>query len=122
MFYFVNLGSAAMNNNDPLHGVKLEQILIELEKELGWEKMGELLNIHCFTNNPRLKSSLKFLRKTPWARSKTEILYLKTFFSHHKATGKLIRGLVAQKRAGSAVSPEKADSFVWPTLKGKTKE
>ncbi len=51
--------------NDPLHGVKLEQILIELEKKIGWDKMGELLNIRCFTNKPRLKSSLKFLRTTP---------------------------------------------------------
>jgi uncharacterized protein (DUF2132 family) len=51
--------------NDPLHGVKLEQILTELEKKIGWDKMGELLNIRCFTNKPRLKSSLKFLRTTP---------------------------------------------------------
>ena len=67
--------------NDPLHGVKLEQILTELEKEVGWDKMGELLNIRCFLNKPRLKSSLKFLRTTPWARSRVEILYLKTFCS-----------------------------------------
>lgn len=110
-----------MNNNDPLHGVKLEQILIELEKELGWKQMGERLNIHCFTNNPRLKSSLKFLRTTPWARSKVEILYLKTFFSHHKATGKLIRGILTQKRAEPTVSSEKSNAFIWPTLKSKAK-
>ena len=107
------------NNNDPLHGVKLEHILIELEKKLGWNKMGELLNINCFINNPRLKSSLKFLRKNPWARSKVEILYLKTFCSDHKATGKLIRGIVAHKRAASTSSSEKPDTFVWPTLKDK---
>ncbi len=108
------------NSNDPLHGVKLEQILIDLEKKLGWQQMGELLNIRCFTNNPRLKSSLKFLRKTPWARNRVEILYLKTFFSHHKATGKLIRGIIAQKQTSSAVSPEKADTFIWPALKAKS--
>ena len=109
-----------MNNcNDPLHGVKLEQILTELEKKLGWQQMGELLNIRCFTDNPHLKSNLKFLRKTPWARSKVEILYLKTFFSHHKATGKLIRGIIVQKQTNSAVSPEKADTFIWPALKTK---
>ena len=48
-------------SNDPLHGVKLEQILTELEKKVGWDNMGELLNIRCFINKPRLKSSLKFL-------------------------------------------------------------
>ncbi|MCG6201995.1 VF530 family DNA-binding protein [Psychromonas antarctica] len=107
------------NDNDPLHGVKLEQILTELERKLGWKQMGELLNINCFTNNPRLKSSLKFLRKTPWARSKVEILYLKTFFSDNKATGHLIRGLIAQKRATSVDSETKPDAFTWPTLKAK---
>lgn len=105
------------NKNDPLHGVKLEQILIELEKKLGWQKMGELLNINCFINNPRLKSSLKFLRKTPWARNKVEILYLKTFFSEHKATAQLIRKIVVQKNASSINICQKADSFVWPKLK-----
>jgi len=104
------------NSNDPLHGVKLEHILIELEKKVGWEKMGELLNIRCFTNKPRLKSSLKFLRTTPWARTKVEILYLKTFHSKHKATTKLITGLIAQKRA-SEPAPAKESGFVWPTLK-----
>ena len=104
-----------MNNNDPLHGVKLEQILTELEKKVGWEKMGELLNIRCFTNKPRLKSSLKFLRTTPWARTKVEILYLKTFHSKHKATARLIKGLVAQKRA-SEPSPAKSSGFAWPEL------
>ena len=106
------------NSNDPLHGVKLEQILIELEKKLGWQKMGELLNIKCFTEKPRLKSSLKFLRTTPWARSKVEILYLKTFFSENQATGPRIRGLIAQKRALSPPA-EKANAFIWPTLKTK---
>lgn len=110
------------NSNDPLHGIKLEQILIELEKELGWSRMGELLNINCFMNNPRLKSSLKFLRKTPWARNKVEILYLKTFFSDHQATKRLIRAIVANKRASASDSSEKSDTFIWPTLKDKTKK
>ena len=111
-----------MNNKDPLHGVKLEQMLIELEKKLGWQQMGEVLNIHCFTNQPRLKSSLKFLRKTPWARSKVEILYLKTFFSKHKSTTKLIRGILAQKQAKAAVSTENPNTFVWPAINRKTKQ
>jgi len=107
------------NSNDPLHGVKLEQILIELEKKVGWEKMGELLNIRCFTNNPRLKSSLKFLRTTPWARSRVEILYLKTFCSKHKETGKLIRSILAQRKAEAEKTSTKPTPFVWPTSKKK---
>lgn len=110
------------NSNDPLHGVKLEQILVELEKELGWNRMGELLNINCFLNNPRLKSSLKFLRKTPWARHKVEILYLKTFFSKHPATKRLIRAIVANKRASADNISEKSGAFIWPTLKDKCKK
>jgi uncharacterized protein (DUF2132 family) len=106
-------------SNEPLHGVKLEQILTELEKEVGWDKMGELLNIRCFTNKPRLKSSLKFLRTTPWARSRVEILYLKTFCSKHKATGKVIRGILAQKTTVSGTSSTKPAPFVWPILKNK---
>ena len=104
-------------NNDPLHGVKLEQILIALEKELGWPKMGELLNIRCFINNPRLKSSLKFLRKTPWARSRVEILYLKTFCSKHKETGKLIRAILDQKQDNPTIKNDKSEGFNWPTIK-----
>ncbi|WP_105169660.1 VF530 family DNA-binding protein [Pseudoalteromonas sp. T1lg23B] len=65
--------------NNPLHGVKLEDIIIKLEKELGWQAMGEAVNIRCFTHDPSVKSSLKFLRKTPWAREKVEQLYLDTF-------------------------------------------
>ncbi|CAM4192449.1 VF530 family DNA-binding protein [Pseudoalteromonas byunsanensis] len=65
--------------NNPLHGVKLEDIITKLEKELGWKAMGEVVNIRCFTHDPSVKSSLKFLRKTPWAREKVEQLYLDTF-------------------------------------------
>ncbi|MCF6434301.1 MULTISPECIES: VF530 family DNA-binding protein [Pseudoalteromonas] len=65
--------------NNPLHGVKLEDIIVKLEQELGWKAMGEVVNIRCFTHDPSVKSSLKFLRKTPWAREKVEQLYLDTF-------------------------------------------
>jgi len=61
---------------DPLEGKTLEHILNELVRELGFEKMGEIINIRCFNNDPSIKSSLKFLRKTPWARTKVENLYL----------------------------------------------
>ncbi len=62
--------------NNPLHGVKLEEILNHLVASYGWEAMGEIIPIRCFTHDPSVKSSLKFLRKTPWARTKVEALYL----------------------------------------------
>lgn len=63
-------------SNNPLHGVKLIDLLEYLEKELGWKAMGEQINIRCFNYDPSIKSSLKFLRRTPWARDKVEELYL----------------------------------------------
>ncbi|GAB4043647.1 VF530 family protein [Spirosoma jeollabukense] len=62
--------------NNPLHGKTLETILNELVAHYGWEEMGYRINIRCFTDNPSIKSSLTFLRKTPWARQKVEELYL----------------------------------------------
>lgn len=61
---------------DPLHGIKLETIVTELEAEFGFERLGKLIPINCFINEPSVKSSLKFLRKTPWARAKVEELYI----------------------------------------------
>ena len=63
--------------NNPLHGIKLEQILNDLVAHYGWEYMGYAVKINCFSSNPTIKSSLKFLRRTPWARAKVEALYLK---------------------------------------------
>ena len=63
--------------NNPLHGITLEQILVDLEAFYGWASLGEQINIRCFKDNPSIKSSLKFLRKTPWARTKVEQLYIK---------------------------------------------
>ena len=65
-------------SNDPLHGVKLADIVEYLYEEYGWEELGEQINIRCFTHNPSIKSSLKFLRRTPWARDKVEQLYLRS--------------------------------------------
>mgnify|MGYP003624951952 CR=1 FL=1 len=62
--------------NNPLHGVKLVQILDELLEHYGWEELAIRININCFKKDPSIKSSLKFLRKTPWAREKVEQLYL----------------------------------------------
>ena len=64
-------------SNDPLHGVTLEMILTQLVEHYGWEEMGRMVKIKCFTNDPSIKSSLQFLRRTPWARSKVEALYLR---------------------------------------------
>ena len=72
---------------DPLHGVKLEQILNELVAEYGWSGLHQRIAVNCFRSDPSIKSSLKFLRKTPWARQKTEALYLK------------MKGYSASKRA-----------------------
>ncbi|MCE7995756.1 MAG: DUF2132 domain-containing protein [Roseivirga sp.] len=64
--------------NNPLHGVKLTEILEHLIFQYGFEELGNRINIGCFTNNPSYKSSLKFLRRTPWAREKVEKLYLES--------------------------------------------
>lgn len=64
--------------NNPLHGVKLVDILEYLVAEYWWDELSERINIRCFRVNPSIKSSLKFLRKTPWAREKVEKLYLRS--------------------------------------------
>jgi uncharacterized protein (DUF2132 family) len=63
-------------SNDPLHGITLKEIVTSLHEKYGWEKLGQLVNINCFTKDPSINSSLKFLRKTAWARSKVEELYI----------------------------------------------
>lgn len=63
-------------HKDPLHGITLEKILIYLVDYYDWKELGQLIDIRCFNDNPSIKSSLKFLRKTPWARKKVENLYL----------------------------------------------
>jgi uncharacterized protein (DUF2132 family) len=66
------------NSKDPLHGVTLAAILDALVAQYGWEEMGARINIRCFTHDPSIKSSLKFLRRTPWAREKVEQLYIRS--------------------------------------------
>ena len=87
--------------NNPLHGITLQQIVENLVNELGWEKMAEEIKINCFISDPSVKSSLKFLRKTPWAREKVELLYL--------TNQKVSRG-----------KTKKADAFVWPDITKKS--
>jgi uncharacterized protein (DUF2132 family) len=68
--------NAPAQPKNPLHGMTLEKIVTELADYFGWEGLGERINIRCFTHDPSVGSSLKFLRKTPWAREKVESLYL----------------------------------------------
>jgi uncharacterized protein (DUF2132 family) len=63
-------------NNDPLHGITLKAILEYLVNKYGWDELGDTIRINCFTDNPSINSSLKFLRKTEWARKKVEAFYI----------------------------------------------
>lgn len=63
--------------NNPLHGITLETVLTQLVARYGWAELGRQININCFKSNPSITSSLRFLRKTPWARTKVEELYLR---------------------------------------------
>ena len=67
--------------NNPLHGLTLENLLVKLVGHHGWEGLAQQISINCFRNDPSVKSSLKFLRRTPWAREQVEQLYLSTFKS-----------------------------------------
>jgi len=67
------------NPNDPLHGITLEKVVTKLVEHYGWDELGDKININCFKHDPSVKSSLKFLRKTYWARLKVEKLYIKVF-------------------------------------------
>lgn len=65
--------------NNPLHGITLEMIVTSLLEDYGWSGLAQHIPLHCFMNDPSMKSTLKFLRKTPWARDRVEALYLRTF-------------------------------------------
>lgn len=71
---------------NPLHGVTLQSIVEQLQTEYGWEVLGQKIKIKCFTENPSVKSSLTFLRKTPWAREKVERLYVQLLKKRERAT------------------------------------
>ncbi|MBF5039200.1 DUF2132 domain-containing protein [Methylophilus sp. 13] len=65
--------------NNPLHGITLAEVVEQLVTHYGWEALATRVNINCFKNDPSIKSSLKFLRRTPWARAEVEALFLRTF-------------------------------------------
>ena len=69
-----------VRNKDPLHGITLEALLTQLVAHYGWAELGQRIDVRCFNHNPSIKSSLAFLRKTPWARTKVEQLFLHTDF------------------------------------------
>jgi uncharacterized protein (DUF2132 family) len=77
--------------NDPLHGIKLEQMLTELVDTYCWEFLADEVNVNCFKNDPSIKSSLTFLRKTPWARTKIEGMYLKYIVRARKKAELLLK-------------------------------
>lgn len=70
-----------MQKDNPLHGLTLEKVVTDLVERFGWNGLGDRIKINCFKSDPSIKSSLKFLRKTPWAREKVEHLYVMTFSS-----------------------------------------
>lgn len=70
--------SGAQQNN-PLHGLTLEHVVVKLVEHYGWDELATRIRINCFSSDPSVKSSLKFLRKTPWARAEVEQLYIATF-------------------------------------------
>ncbi|MBU2984556.1 VF530 family protein [Saccharophagus degradans] len=70
---------AEQQPNNPLHGITLEKVVTQLQEHYGWQGLADRININCFKSDPSVKSSLKFLRKTQWARDKVEALYIKTF-------------------------------------------
>ncbi len=79
----------AEQKNNPLHGITLQNILEHLVASYGWENLGSRIKINCFNDNPSIKSSLTFLRKTPWAKTKVESLYLYTLRKERQAANKL---------------------------------
>ncbi len=85
--------------NNPLHGITLKEIVEKLQDYYGWEDLGNLIEIRCFYSDPSVKSSLKFLRKTPWARKKVEDLYLVTVKREKRKTRKATKKRLAREMA-----------------------
>ncbi|KXI28731.1 VF530 family protein [Paraglaciecola hydrolytica] len=98
-------------NNNPLHAVTLQKILEDLVEKLGWEKMAKAVKINCFSSDPSVKSSLTFLRKTPWAREQVEQLYLAKIAKQPNAPTTTKRPTTQE--APNNDSPA-TNEFVWP--------
>lgn len=91
--------TGATQLNNPLHGITLEMILSQLVDRYGWERLGIAIDIRCFKHDPSIKSSLQFLRRTPWARSKVEDLYLRHKKRAPESPGKKSRAAGARAMA-----------------------
>mgnify|MGYP003649104129 CR=1 FL=1 len=107
-------------NNNPLEGVTLQNILEQLVEKLGWERMAKEVRINCFISDPSIKSSLKFLRKTPWAREQVEQLFLIKIAKqpHAKTTTNRLSTPYDMEPAASTQAPAnkkaEATGFTWP--------
>ncbi|MBV7315170.1 VF530 family DNA-binding protein [Shewanella sp. NIFS-20-20] len=102
--------------NNPLHGLTLEAILTDLQRQLGWEGLYQKIRVNCFSDNPSIKSSLKFLRKTQWARDKLEILYLTTHQLELPAHLLAVHTQTAPQKSQHKTSPTSAagiNSHIW---------
>ncbi|MCL1127361.1 VF530 family protein [Shewanella surugensis] len=99
--------------NNPLHGIKLEDLLNDLVDHYGWEELGQRIDIRCFNHDPSVKSSLKFLRKTQWARDKVEYLYLKL----HKLPLPAPRADSGSTSQTKKASLPQANNDIWGTTK-----
>jgi uncharacterized protein (DUF2132 family) len=113
--------------NNPLHGLTLQAIVEQLVAKLGWPKMADAVPIKCFSQDPSLKSSLKFLRSTPWAREQVEKLYLSEIAKQPQAKTTTQRQVEADKAVTpmnsgqpASVSQQHAREFVWPDLDKKS--
>ncbi|NCP64882.1 MAG: DUF2132 domain-containing protein [Paraglaciecola sp.] len=113
--------------NNPLHGLTLQAIIEQLVAKLGWPKMAEAVPIKCFSQDPSLKSSLKFLRSTPWAREQVEKLYLSEIAKQPQAKTTTQRHVEADKPVAdklsvrpASASKEQGADFVWPDLGKKS--
>jgi len=106
-----------IQRNNPLHGVKLETLVTELVEHYGFELLGKDININCFKSNPSIKSSLKFLRKTPWAREKVESYYLYKYKGLPRPNDEEY-ALSPRERI---VLPEQKKADVWGNWKNKNK-
>ena len=87
----IKAATAQSKSQDPLHGITLEAILTQLVYHHGWQALGQRIKIRCFNLDPSIKSSLQFLRRTPWARSKVEALYLQSIRPGATGTVKIRR-------------------------------
>lgn len=115
--------------NNPLHGLTLETLVVRLQQHYGWEGLAERISINCFRSDPSVKSSLKFLRRTPWAREQVEELYTRTFANPDQPVSVPVRKSAprrpnprpAGKPAANSANKPAGKGFAWPSVKSDAK-